>query len=288
MATITVATNADPCVMTYASHSLQTGDAITLSGGTGAWAAVNGVWHIVKVDADKFSIAVDSTGFGALSITLTIYFTELASALSIQNIKTFLEIVSTEHDTKLGVCLNAASALVETYCDRKFSEASYTPAATPDDSLIDGKGLPFVYTPQWPIITVTALKWVNEGNNGDIQSFGATQYAVHKALGKITLLPSATLTTIQSSMTAQPVWPEGTQNIAVSYSAGFATLPNDLVQAIVIVAAHLHLLGNTRRLGAKSITMAGGGGSGSTSFAINDIPAEARSILDRYRAVIPR
>lgn len=86
----------------------------------------------------------------------------------------------------------------------------------------------------------------------------------------------------------RPVFPNGIQNVAISYTAGYASLPEDLAEAIAMTAAHLHLIGNTRRLGAKSISMTGGGGGGTTSFAINDIPAEARAILDRYRAVVPR
>jgi Phage gp6-like head-tail connector protein len=210
------------------------------------------------------------------------------SLITVDQVKTFLEITSTQHDAKLQDCVDAAAADVETYCDRKFSLASYTPETTPDDALLDGKDLPFLYTPQWPIVSVTSLKLVQEGNNGDIQTFAANQYAVKKLEGMILLTTAANIQLFGQAGITRPTFPAGVQNIAVSYTAGFATLPKDLVQAIVMVAAQHHLIGNTRRLGAKSINMVGGQGGGTTSFAINGIPAEAREKLDRYKSVIPR
>lgn len=65
---LTAATNASPVVFTSASHTLATGDYIDIRGGTSSWAGVNGYLHAVtKVDANSFSIPINSTGFGAFS-----------------------------------------------------------------------------------------------------------------------------------------------------------------------------------------------------------------------------
>ena len=63
--TVTTATNANPVVITATAHGLQTDNAVTISGFTGNWAAVNGTRNITVVDANSFSVAVDSTAFGA-------------------------------------------------------------------------------------------------------------------------------------------------------------------------------------------------------------------------------
>lgn len=68
--TISAATNANPVVFTANAHGLSTGDGITISGGTGNWAAVNGSWTITVTGANTFSIPVDSTTFGAITGTL--------------------------------------------------------------------------------------------------------------------------------------------------------------------------------------------------------------------------
>jgi len=71
---IASATNANPVVFTVtAGHGFSTSikPIVTISGGTGSWAAVNGSSTATVINATTFSIAVDSTGFGAVTGTLT-------------------------------------------------------------------------------------------------------------------------------------------------------------------------------------------------------------------------
>ncbi len=69
-ATISAATNASPVEFTTSSsHGLATGDSVILSGFTGGWTACNGTFVATVTAVNKFTIAVDSTAFGALSGT---------------------------------------------------------------------------------------------------------------------------------------------------------------------------------------------------------------------------
>lgn len=63
--TVTTASNANPCVITATAHGLQDRNSVTISGFAGNWAAANGTHTITWVDANSFSIAVDSSAFGA-------------------------------------------------------------------------------------------------------------------------------------------------------------------------------------------------------------------------------
>jgi parallel beta-helix repeat protein len=65
----TAATNANPVVITTTTvHKFGSGvSQIYVFGGTGAWAALNGVQTATFVSTTTFSIAVDSTGFGSFS-----------------------------------------------------------------------------------------------------------------------------------------------------------------------------------------------------------------------------
>lgn len=67
------ANNANPVRFDFGTNRHGIGDArqVIIAGGTGAWAAVNGQWPILVVDAFKFTIPVDSTSFGAVTGTLT-------------------------------------------------------------------------------------------------------------------------------------------------------------------------------------------------------------------------
>lgn len=70
---ISAATNANPVVLTTSSaipHYFTTGQQVTISGGTGAWAAINGTWTVMVISATTFSIPVNSTALGALAGTI--------------------------------------------------------------------------------------------------------------------------------------------------------------------------------------------------------------------------
>lgn len=80
--TVTGASNANPVSFTATAHGL--GDyatygatfvptpAVIISGGTGNWTAINGVWIGTPTSANAFTIPVDSTAFGALAGTLVV------------------------------------------------------------------------------------------------------------------------------------------------------------------------------------------------------------------------
>lgn len=64
---ITVASNANPVSLTSAAHGLATGQVVTITGATGAWAAINGTFTVTVTGVNTFTIPVDSTAFGVLA-----------------------------------------------------------------------------------------------------------------------------------------------------------------------------------------------------------------------------
>lgn len=76
--TVTAASNANPVSFTATAHGFdyQSGattlPAIKITGGTVNWTPINGVWVATPTSANAFTIAVNSTGFGALTGTLTV------------------------------------------------------------------------------------------------------------------------------------------------------------------------------------------------------------------------
>ncbi len=66
---ITAATNASSAILTSAGHGLLIGSTpkLTVSGATGSWAPINGTHQVTVLDANTFSMSVDSTGFGSLT-----------------------------------------------------------------------------------------------------------------------------------------------------------------------------------------------------------------------------
>lgn len=76
--TVSAASNANPVSFTATGHGLDFPSAatvapvITISGATSAWAGINGSWTATITSANAFTIAVDSTAFGALAGTLVV------------------------------------------------------------------------------------------------------------------------------------------------------------------------------------------------------------------------
>jgi hypothetical protein len=213
------------------------------------------------------------------------------SLVTVAQVKQFLEIVSSEHDDKIDQCCDRASALAQKYCARTFTLGTYTQQATPDDSLLNGNGMSFLYLRQWPVISMSKLALVAEGGGAVQRTFGNGDYALDKKSGKVTLLSSAALSTmVRNALAPSCTFPPGVQNVVAEYVAGYAagSVPLDLQQAVICIAAHMHLLGNTRRLGVKSIATVGGGGGGLTGYQEVAIPIEAEAILKRYISPIPR
>lgn len=68
---VTAATNAAAAVLTSTAHNFPSGvtPTLTFSGFTGNWTPLNGAHLITVIDANTFSVAVNSTGFGALTGT---------------------------------------------------------------------------------------------------------------------------------------------------------------------------------------------------------------------------
>jgi hypothetical protein len=68
---VTAATNATAAVLTSTGHSLFPGQTanLTFSGFTGNWTPLNGAQTVTVIDANTFSVAINSTTFGALTGT---------------------------------------------------------------------------------------------------------------------------------------------------------------------------------------------------------------------------
>jgi hypothetical protein len=88
---ISAASNANPVVFTSTGHGFSTLQLplVTISGGTGNWTAVNGTFTATVIDANTFSIAVNSTSFGALAGTVVFDTTAPRTTQSIWSVVKF-------------------------------------------------------------------------------------------------------------------------------------------------------------------------------------------------------
>lgn len=98
-----------------------------------------------------------------------------------------------------------------------------------------------------------------------------TDFKVHSREGQITL-------------TSGGVFPEGTNNIFVTFTAGYsaATMPSDLKTAILIIIKYLYQRREEEAWGLKQFTLSGL----QNSFEWGEFPKEARLIINQYRRLL--
>lgn len=76
--TVSAASNANPVSFTATAHGFDyqsaatTTPVVTITGATGNWTPINGTWKATPTSANAFTIAVNSTTFGALTGTLVV------------------------------------------------------------------------------------------------------------------------------------------------------------------------------------------------------------------------
>lgn len=179
---------------------------------------------------------------------------------TLAQLKTQLGISASEsqYDTKLNLYLNAGSDWVESYCDRKFTEATYT-------ELLHGNRTNCITPRQWPITEVTELRissdraWTDAATLIDAANYGIASDQV-------------TITYYNGFL------PRGYDNVRLIYKAGYPTMPYDLVLAN-LWASEWFYRHNQRGDSGRTST----GKQGESVGILADMPPMIKTILASYR-----
>jgi hypothetical protein len=156
-------------------------------------------------------------------------------------------------DIVLNRLISAASAFFVTACACPILSATYT-------ELYDGKGGNRLYLRQYPVTGVTSLS-IHTVPTPWAAAPGQTGWWLN---GNVILLYGFAFT-------------PGLANIAVTYTAGYATPPQDVAEAVMELAG-LRYRGK-ERLGKTS---EGLGGMATTSYAQRDVSPFVASVIARY------
>jgi hypothetical protein len=166
----------------------------------------------------------------------------------------------TQYDAKLTLFLSAGSDFVESYCARVFASQSYT-------ELFHGNRSNFLNPRQWPIISITELRISSERDWVSASSLiSSTAYGISSDKIEIVYYDS--------------IFPKGYDNVRLQYTAGYSTMPNDLVMANLWASEWFYLHNNRGDAGRTSASK-----QGESIGILDDIPAMIRSILANYKRV---
>lgn len=186
---------------------------------------------------------------------------------TLANVKAYLHISGDESDTLLEGLIDAVSALFETYTNRKLAARDYDPDSDPEDALLDGNGELELVLPQYPVNSITEIL-VNEQEIPASASYSESGWMDDSRLRKAGILRLRNY-----------VFSAGRGNVAVTYNAGYSTIPDDLAQACIEQVAWKFRESSKRELGMQSHTLK----DGSVTFYPTDLLPAVKKLLEPYR-----
>jgi hypothetical protein len=140
-------------------------------------------------------------------------------------VKTYLGISGSTHDTLITELIDLVSEYIEDYCNTYFSSVAVTDKH-------DGGG-EFLFVTKAPIISITSIT-----DNLDSTVVAATDYDAYLKSGRIYRESNTTLWTSN-----EPRWFEGRQRFTIVYQAGHAVIPEAVKWvAYTLIGRHLKIL----------------------------------------------
>lgn len=164
-------------------------------------------------------------------------------------------------DDLLTNLVNRISARIENYCRRQFRVRAYT-------EYHDGDGSAEVFLNQYPIQSVSGL-W--DDPNRDFETvIDADNFLIYSSEGSLRLCDEESAFNL------------GRQNIKVTYSGGFITVPEDLEEACIDWVLTLYRRHKDKYHGYMTRSAAGA----SMMIDLQAIPRDVKSVLDSYKKLL--
>lgn len=186
----------------------------------------------------------------------------MSQLCQLSDVQAYLGDSASSSSAVLDTLIANASGMIEQYCNRTFALADYTETR-------NGRNTETLYLRQQPIVSVASLKinGIAVQASPDTRTYGYVfddqQLYIRGASG---------------SYGQQDRFVRGVQNIVVQYSAGFATIPDDVAQACIELVADKFAKRN--RIDKSSETL---GTQQTQAYVMSDMPARVKAALASYR-----
>lgn len=189
-------------------------------------------------------------------------------------VKDYLNIQNSDHDILLKSLINRMSRSVETFCNRKFKERTFTEQHDGDG--IDG----VVYCDNPPLTALQTLADDPDRLFPSSTNFITADRVIYEDEGRIELVHGASSTLLP---TDKPVFTNSKQNIKIIYTGGFATVPSDIQMATTLWVAHEFIFVFNKRMGVTNRSV----GDKDENFVerTKTMPSDVESILRDYRLI---
>lgn len=182
-------------------------------------------------------------------------------------------------NTSLETFIRVASAATQKWCARRFTSQAYT------DVILDSDGRRSILLPEFPLISLEEIHF-RQGDEWDEQDVDNFEFETDptRSDGELLLASSASGFAFDYSY-----FPKGSRTVKVSYTAGFAEIPEDIQMGVALWVAHLFATGSKNQvkasetIGKYSYTNASGSTSSFNPQFASYPPDDARKFLAAYR-----
>ena len=196
----------------------------------------------------------------------------MADLTTIEDYKDFMGITSTKEDLKLTSLVTSASALVKSYCGRSFVDyvsSDKTEYITVEDDIYS------IALEEFPVISITSVE--------ERYSYSSDYVALTTANNEYYLDTKTDSIVRTNGGYGYRNWPKGPGSVKVVYTAGYATMPQDLELAVFDIITYYH---KSEYRGYKMLAGAATNAPGSTSQYRNvSFPDHIKRVLDLYKNV---
>lgn len=180
----------------------------------------------------------------------------------------------TAYDATLAVVIPMAQAEIERFLSCKLDSATYT------DQPHDGTGTGVLYTRNWPVSTLTAVKYRNA--DATTETLASTQYSMATGADTFGRLLRQPQGGVSFGVGESPCWEVGRENVLITYTAGYSedTIP---VPADLQLAAYLWVDSILAARGyARQVASQGMGNENLTFRPPAETLAESRRLLGPF------
>lgn len=175
--------------------------------------------------------------------------------------KTYLKIPTAEvsQDSIVEFWINAASDYLETATDRKFKSQSFT-------EIQHGRATNILILKHFPVTAITSFYTDSTGKySGDQELVDLADYSIGED---------------QNCLIYNRYFPRGYNNLKITYTAGYATIPSDLENACLWMVTYYHKMRESGDIGRTSK------GKGDESINIlQEAPQDVKNTIMRYKRV---
>lgn len=183
------------------------------------------------------------------------------AGLNAAAVRAYVGATSTNDDTELQTLCDAAANGIETWLNRIIQTTSYT-------TVTDGNGKTQMLWPDYPVTAVFGVTIAGVAANAIASPTDFTSQGYRFDQHRIVLQGGLLFT-------------KGTLNVSLTYTAGYATIPPELLQAAVETVALKYKQRQTIGISSKSLA------GESISFVQSDFPKSALGIMANYKRVVP-